>query len=212
MGLAIGGVIIRQDINQFKAEQIVSYFFGASFIELKENELNNTVNTKRFDAREHDCIIIYKTPRFIIIVNYYFTLNFYKADSEVIHKTYNYFNRPAQIFAFEYYSSGDIYGYSIITNGKLIRWLRYTPDAVKPGTFGKPLNIELKLLSAKKIKKKDDNGELTTYYIHPDTNELIFEGGLTESLQQDVMTHEVDLSPDSVYDKAIERRYFRLTV
>lgn len=206
MGLQVGAVIIRANIEKFDDEEIIKHFFGSAYTEILEKDLYG----KNFDTRKDECIGIYKMHNLISIVNSRFTAAFYNAGAD-INKAYEYFKHPAQIFAFEHYSSGGTYSYAIITRGKLIRWVRQTVDDDEhPQTYGEPLNIESKFLNAKKTAKLENDGVTHIYYIHPDTQQLFDKGAMTEVLLQEVMHHEVDLYPDTFWEKATDRRYFRL--
>jgi hypothetical protein len=209
MGISSNGIIIRQDNNKFKAEKIIVDFFGQAFIELKESELYDADYKKRFDSRKDECVIIFKTPQFIIIENAKFTLGFYDSEDQTsIKKVYAYFNRPAQIFAFEEYGSGGTYSYSIALHGKLIRYYRSLIDKV-PKTYGEPLNIELKYLKARIVKERDEDGEYDAF-VDPHSNEHYHMASMPQLLLQEVMGHEVGIYPENIYENAIEKHFFRL--
>lgn len=203
MGLAIGAVIIRKGIHKFNVQTIVKDWFGPNA------ELNETdIFTQHFDTRKDDCIAIYERADLIIINNSRFTSGLYNPEN--IGKLYHYFRNPVQIFAFENYDSGGTYSFAVIDRGKLVRWVRSTADSDTPSTFGAPLNIELKIWHAQKIKRAEADGETYTYFIHPETKQLFLESDIARILLYEVMKHEVDLTPDIVYDRSIKRRYFKL--
>lgn len=204
MGTHIGAFIIRQDVTKFTAQATVNFFKGVGFSEINERALN----MRQFDTRKPDCIAVYKTNSFVIVVDSELTAGFYDSSSnnEIIKKTYQYFGKPRQIFAFEAYDSGDTYSFCIVTNGKVERFYRYTND--KTDTFGEPLNIELKLLHAKRTTRTDTNGDTYTYFLDPDTKEMYYEGTFPELLLYEVMVHEVGITPENVYESAVERKFF----
>lgn len=208
MGLSIGAVLIRHGGHAFNAAKIINDLFGTGYNAISEGELSE----KKFDNRRDNCVSVYQLDGYVAIISTIFTAKFYKPGADTAAKVYQYFEHPAQIFAYEHYSSGDTYSYAIIEHGKLIRSVRQTADQLRPDTYGTPLNFELKIINAPRIKERGADGELYTYIAYPDNKHLFMADQLTEVLLREVMHHETGLWPDSLYDKAITRHNFMLNI
>lgn len=174
----------------------------------KEEELYDNNRLFVYDNRKPECVSIYRTDRAIWITNHHISEYFFAENRERSNAFYNFFGKPDLMFAFNRYDSGGTYGYT--KEGVNIRELRvisYEKEIEK----GSPLPIELDWFNAKTEMEYLGDGEYQKNYINPKSGYgSCSEDSLAEVLLGDLMMGHLGVSADNLYDKAIERSYYRI--
>lgn len=115
MEQAIGGISIQVNPNLYPFHQIMNDLFGSNY---KITEYLN-------DIREDKNFQILKNDSSITILNAHLANRFFKQQNvELVQDILQYFNHPPLIIAFEFYDTGDSYGYAIVKDGQLTRQVK----------------------------------------------------------------------------------------